>query len=246
MTGRVLPAGLVALGLGLAGPLGLPAGAGFAANAAQASPDALAASASATLIDAAYRTAGEAAAMRKLEAALADAEAALTVRPDHQEARMQRALALAYRSKLTRDRDDARAARETFRAMVTERPRDARAWAALGSWHGEAVTNMGKFLAGSMLGAKTDSALEAFRRALLIAPNDPVIRTMYAINAIGLKQQDSPAEIRALLQPVVRSSGGGPLAEIMRANARTLLAVIDDPDALRRNAYDMRPFDRFV
>lgn len=211
-----------------------------------ASADTLAQQAQDKLVRAAYRTAEKDQALALLDDALATAERALRAEPASESAQLQKGLALGYRAKLTRSQSDAREAREILRGLVTDNPRSALGWAALGGWHGEAVTNMGSFLARAMVGAKTDSAMESFRRAYRLDPDDPVIRTMYAINAIGLKEEDSAAEIRALLAPVAAGSGGGALAEIMRANARTLLGVIDDPDALRRNAYDMRPFDRFV
>ncbi|MBZ6377753.1 hypothetical protein B5C34_03310 [Pacificimonas flava] len=245
MTSRILFAAVLAA-IPLAGTGTLPEGLAFPAAAQAESATALANSAEAKLVEAAYRTADEAAALATLEAALAEANRALALAPAHENARLQKAAALGYRAKLTRSRSDAKAARALFREIVTDNPRSAAGWAGLGGWHGEAVTNIGKFMAGTMLGAKTDSALEAFSRAHRLAPDDPVISTLYAINAIGLKERDSAAEIRALLEPVARGTGGGPLAELMRANARKLLGVIDDPDALRRNAYDMRPFDRFV
>ena len=218
------------------------------AGRAAGTPDGYVLAAEAGLTRAAYEIRGREKALAGIARAVADADRALSAAPSDLDAQLQKAVALGYRAKLTQSVGDAKRARTMMEAVLKEDPRKAAAWAALGGWHGEAVANMGKLLAATMLGAKRDAAVEALRRAVELDPGNPTYRTMYAVNLIGLDKAESDAQLRGVLAPAAKGSGGTGLDRIMRAHARRLLAALQSGDrkGLERAAIAARPLDRFV
>lgn len=210
-----------------------------AADAARAEGSAasLALAARATLVVAAYEVADKAKALRLIDEAEADADRALVNTPGSIDAALQKAVAIGYRAKLKRSPGMARTARAMMEAAAKREPRRALAWASLGGWHGEAVTDLGRLVAGTLVGAKTSTSIDCFERAVALDPASPVYRTFYAITLVGIGRDD-PAKLRALLAPAANGRGGDGFDQLMRARARALLAALDGggKDALRTAA----------
>ena len=97
---------------------------------------------------------------------------------------------------------------------------------ALGGWHGESVATLGKFLAGTMVGAKTGKSIEAYERAIALDGSNPSFRTFYAITLIGIGNTE-PKKLRRLLTPAANGRSGNGFDHLMRARARALLAALD-------------------
>ena len=200
------------------------------------------------LVDAAYHETSKSEALAKLEAAIADADKGLALDAGSSDARLQKAIALGYRGKITKSRGDAKAAEEMIEAVIKRDPKNAMAYAALGGLHGEAVSNLGKFLAGTMMGSSAEKSMRAFQTATELAPTDMTIRALYAVNVIAMKQMDQKARVKALLTPVVKAPAKGEMGAVMKATARDMLAALNagDDHTLKRIAWKARPFDRFV
>lgn len=216
-----------------------------AAARAENTSDGYVLAAKAVLTDAAYMTTDKAKAKMKLAAALVDLDKALKLDPRNSDARLWKATALGFRSKIDRSRSDAKTAKRMIDEVIKAEPRNPLAWRALGVWHGEAVSNLEPFLAGTMLGAKSNESLKAFQRSVELDPNDEITRTLYAQNLVSMKFYDEKDRIRALVTPVARGSGGDGLTQVMRRTARGLLEALNagDRGMLKDRADDARPFD---
>jgi len=216
-----------------------------AADAARGekSAESLTLAARASLVVAGYEVSDKAKALMLIDEAEADADKALTVSPGDVGATLQRAVALGYRAKLTRSPGLAKQALRLMEQSAKRAPRNALAWASIGGWHGESVVELGKFIAGTMLGAKTDRGVEAFERAVALDASSPVFRTYYAMMLIGIGKPD-PAKLRALLTPAANGRGGDGFDQLMRARARALLTALDSgkKSALEAAAQKARPF----
>jgi tetratricopeptide (TPR) repeat protein len=59
-------------------------------------------------------------------------------------------------------------------------PRHAEAWTAFGAYQAEVIAKVGGIVAGVTYGAKKDSALECYERALQLFPDSPIAHIEYA------------------------------------------------------------------
>jgi hypothetical protein len=211
------------------------------AAAAQTTADQVLA-ARALLAVAGYETSDKARALALIAAAEGHANAALKLAPDDVDATLQKAIAIGYRAKLKRSPGEAKTARALMETALKRQPGSALAWASIGGWHGEAVVTLGRFLAGTMVGAKAKEGIAGYERAIALAPDSPVFRTLYAITLADLG--GDPAKLRALLTPAAKGTGGDGFEQLMRARARSLLAALDSgrKGALQAAAAKARPF----
>ena len=196
----------------------------------------------ALLVVAAYETGDKARALSVIAEAERHADAAIKLAPDDVDAALQKAIAIGYRAKLTRSPGGAKVARAMMEKATLRAPKNALAWASIGGWHAESVVTLGKFLAGTMVGAKAKTGLAGYERAVALAPDSPVFRTLYAISLADL--DPDPARLRALLAPAAAGKGGDGFDRMMRDRARRLLAALGtgDKDALADAAAKARPF----
>jgi hypothetical protein len=211
------------------------------AAASQTSADQVLA-ARALLAVAGYETSNKALALALIATAESHADAALKLAPDDVDALLQKAIAIGYRAKLRRSPDEAKAARALMETALKHQPGSALAWASIGGWHGEAVVTLGRFLAGTMVGAKAKDGIAGYERAIALAPDSPVFRTLYAITLADL--DPDPAKLRALLIPAASGTGGDGFDRLMRDRARALLAALGSgrKGALQAAAAKARPF----
>lgn len=214
-------------------------------RAAEKSAEALTMTARTALTSAAYHAADKAKALSLIASAEVDANKALALSPNNIDASLIWAIATGYRAKLGKSPGLAKQARSMMEAATKRAPKNAMAWATLGGWHGELVATLGKFIAGTIIGAKSDVGIAAYERAISLDATSPAINTLYAISLVGMGKGD-PVKLRALLTPVASGQGGDNFDVIMRERARALLAALDSgkKGALATAAAKSRAFSR--
>ncbi|MFN7177477.1 MAG: hypothetical protein ACK4MX_11390, partial [Thermaurantiacus sp.] len=141
-----------------------------AAGSSAQSAAALIAAGRAASTEAAWRAPDRARAEALLEQAEALFDRALKLEPRNTDAVLQRAITVGYRAKLRNSPGLARQARRGMEQVIERNPRDALAHAALGGWHGEAVATLGRFVAGTALGANRQGFEQSFERAMALDP----------------------------------------------------------------------------
>ncbi|WP_199555651.1 tetratricopeptide repeat protein [Sandaracinobacteroides hominis] len=191
---------------------------------------------------AAFATTDKAVARVQLQTAEADFDKALEKSPGNFDALLQKAVVIGYRAKLDSNPGLAKQARRNFEAIVARYPNSPLANAALAGWHGESVATLGKFLAGTALGAKEAQALKLYEKALALPGGDPVVPYFYASNLLTLSSPDV-AKIRALLQRSLKASPDDGFERQVQKNARALLVSLekDDPADTRALARKLSP-----
>lgn len=220
-------------------------GAGLLATVAIVSP-AQAQNARDILMDAAYASPDKATAEARIGRAIAAADAALRRNPRDHEARLQRALAISYRGKLTRTRADLLAARRDFEAVVAAQPRNPEAQLALAGWHLGAVIELGPMMARTVLGARKATGIEALDRSLALGADRASIAAMASLFRIQLDHSDI-AGARRLAEAATRAAGGTAFDRLMQRQAATLLVSLrkGNGKASAATAERLMPFGRF-
>lgn len=165
----------------------------------------------------------------QLDAALADLERVLEKNPANLDARFQRGLVQGYIAKLMKSPGDAKKARKDFEAVLAQRPDDALVLGAMGGWHGEAVATLGKFLAGTALGAREADALRYYDKAVAGTGGDPAVPVFYASTLLGLSPRNAP-RAKALLERAVKAPAADGFDRLMQANGRKILAALNAGD----------------
>lgn len=178
---------------------------------------------------AAWQTTDRETARKLLVQAEADLTASLALAPGNPDALLQRAVVIGYQAKLAKSPGLAKQARAGFEAVLAKEPGSALAQGAMGGWHGEAVATLGKFLAGTALGAKEAEAIRWFDRAVATRGGDPAIPLFYASTLLGLSADNAP-KAKALLQRAVKAAPADGFDRLMQANARAILAPLDKGD----------------
>ena len=122
-------------------------------------------------------------------------------------------------------------AKEAIDHALAIAPNDAFGLAAAGGWHVEVVRN-GSILARPMYGARIDTGLDYFRRALAADPDNLVIRVQYALSLSGydfetyknevVSQLNAIAKIepRSAYERELKQRAGG-LLDLIKANKRS-------------------------
>jgi len=207
----------------------------------------LALSARALLIQAAYGTTDRDQALALIDKAEGMADAALHRNTGDKDAALQKAIAVGYRAKLTRKPSDAKQARAFMEALVKAEPKEAEPWLALAGWHGEAVTTLGRLLAGAVLGAKRDVAVADFDKAVALGGNHPLYPTYSAIVLLMMDKDYGP-KATALLERASRMEAVDGLDALMRRNANALLVPLRKKDygAAHDLAAMLAPFGRIT
>ncbi|MGL6044562.1 MAG: hypothetical protein ACRC1J_11620 [Sandaracinobacteroides sp.] len=178
---------------------------------------------------AAFQTQDKAAARDLLLAAERDFNAALLVQPGNPEALLQKAIAIGYRAKLERSVGLAKQSRRNFESILGRYPTDALALAAMGGWHGESVATLGKFLAGTALGAKEVESIRFFDKAVAAPGADPLVPIFYASTLMALSANNVP-KARALLLRSLKTAPTDGFEALVQKNGRTVLAQLDKGD----------------
>ena len=148
-----------------------------------------------TLLRAAFATPSKAQALAMVQDALDQTNAILAKTPGDKEARLQQALATGYRGQLKRSAGDAKAARDLLTPLARANPRDAEIQLALAGWHLTAVSDLGSFLARTILGANKDVGLAAMDRALALGGNRAFFPAYAALIRIRLDPTDTKSAL---------------------------------------------------
>lgn len=179
----------------------------------------------ATLIAASFETADRDRAKALVDAADHDLDAALVLAPNNIEAQLQKATAVGYRGKLGKSPGLAKETRTRMEAVLARDPNYGLAWASLGGWHAAGVTTLGKFLAGTMLGANTKAAVSNFETALARDPRSPIETAFYALTLLDLGTDNAPRALQ-LLQSLARLPTRDAYESQLKAGAAPIAPLI--------------------
>jgi tetratricopeptide (TPR) repeat protein len=188
---------------------------------------------------AAFQTTDRKKARELLLAAEKDFDAALALQPGHPEAQLQKAIAIGYRAKLENNIGLAKQARKNFEALLAKRPNDALVLGALGGWHGEAIATLGKFIAGTALGANAKDGQRYYDKAVAAPGADPVVPVFYAMTLLKLSPDNAP-KAKALLQRAVKAPANDGFERLMVQNGRAILAPLEKGDVAAAEAAAQR------
>ena len=196
-----------------------------------------------TLTIAGFETSDKAKAAALIDAAARDFDAALAKAPTNNEALLQKAMAIGYRAKLSKSPGLARETRQLMEAAVTREPNNGLAWASVAGWHAWAISTLGKFVAGTVLGANLGTAIKDFDTALTKDPRNPVHRVFYALTLLDLDSDNAPRAAALLREADKLPARDGYEAILKRGSAQVLpLLERGDVKAARLAARRLLPF----
>ena len=98
-------------------------------------------------------------------------------------------------------------------------PEDPWALTALGGWHVEVVRSGGRFLARIMYGARVEEAVEYFKRAMVLDPDNPLIGLNYALSLSSVAFNSRRAEIKSALEGAITAMPRDAYGAAMKARA---------------------------
>ncbi|WP_194743646.1 hypothetical protein [Thermaurantiacus tibetensis] len=233
----------LALALLVGGPvLATPAADAFAAGrfpdavalgrAGATAEDRIAAARAASVI-ATYETRDRAEARRLLEAAVADADAAVRLAPGSSRALLERAIVTGYLGKLKGSAGNARASRRDVETVLAREPDNALAHAVLGGWHGETVATVGPLVARTAVGARKEESLRHFERALALDGASVLYPVFYAFTLLALDPRANAQKAEALLARADRNRPADAYERLVQANGRQVLAALRAQDVAR-------------
>lgn len=219
----------------------IPLAAGLVAIVAVAAP--AAATPRETLLRAAFFTPSKAQAIALVQGALDETQAMLAKTPGDREARLQNALAIGYRGQLKRTLTDAKTARDAFVALSKAYPRDAEVQVAYAGWHLTAVTDLGPFLARSVLGASKDQGLAALQRSLALGGNRAFFPAFAALIRVRLDPKDTRSPL-TLATTAMAAATPTPLDKVMQRAAQRVSVPLraGDGAAADKLAKQLLPF----
>jgi len=197
----------------------------------------------AALIVAAFETTDKARALSLVEAAEHDFDASLAKAPANNDALLQKATAIGYRAKLTRSPGLAKETRQLMEAAVAREPGNGLAWASIGGWHAASISTLGKFVAGTLIGAKLDTALKDFDTALAKEPKNLIHRVYYAFTLLDLDPGNT-VRAAALLREAERLPARDGYEALIKRGSAQVLPLLDrgDTRAARLLAKRLLPF----
>lgn len=209
---------------------------------------ALAATPREMLTAAAFTAPTKQAALAQIAAAQAAAEAELRTKPGDREATLVRAMAIGYRAKLARTRADALEARKLFDALAKADPNDPEAQLVIAGWHLDSVADVGRMMAGAVLGARSADGLAAIDRAVALGGAQ---HATYPAAAAMMRIRLDPGDVaraRQLAEAAAQAPVTTPLDRIMQRNAVALLAPLRAGDGKAASALAIRlmPFGKMA
>lgn len=197
------------------------------------------------LVSAAFGARDKASALARVNQAVAMAETDVKRDPRDLNARLQRALAISYRGKLSRSRADVLTARREFEAVVAGNPRNPEAQMALAGWHFAAVIELGPFMARTVLGARLATGNQALDRALALGRDRASIPALASLQRIQVDPSDV-AGARRLAEVAMAANAGTSFDRLMQKQAAILLVSLrkGDGKASAALAKMLMPFGR--
>jgi hypothetical protein len=168
------------------------------------------------------------------------ARKALVLDPSNIETQLQLAIAIGLKARRVSlaeviAQDYMGQGRSLFEGVLALTPENAWAHAVKGAWNLE-IVRRAPDLAARMIGASLKSGMDAYERALALAPADPAIAYQYGLALLALNAPQYRARARAVLKAAVTSTAGSAFDAAMREHAARLLAAMDaqDDQAVRR------------
>lgn len=211
----------------------------------EATPASLVTAGRATLIIASFEATNRARAKEQVEIADRDFDTALAKAPNNIEAQLQKATALGYRAKLSKSPGLAKETRERMEAVRSRDPNYGLAWASIGGWHAGAVAELGKFIAGTVLGADTKTAIADFETALVKDPRNPVHPAFYALTLLDLGTGNAPRATEMLRQCAKLPARDAYERLLKQSTARVMpLLAAGDVKGAQRLARELLPFGK--
>ena len=207
-------------------------------------PPALAESPRDMLVHASFADTDKASALAHVSAVDNVTTATLRRAPDDYEAALMQATATGYQAKLTGSRTQAIDARHQFEALTQRNPRNADAQLGLGAWHIGAVYNVGRIMAGAVLGASKGKGFDALDRAVALGGGRASYTAIAALLRLELDPDD--AKGRALADAAARAATPTRLDRIMQRAAGLVLVSLraGDSKATKTLAARLLPFGR--
>ncbi|MBS3962464.1 MAG: hypothetical protein KGZ61_11645 [Sandarakinorhabdus sp.] len=206
-----------------------------AAGRAEGTTQALILAGRAAAIQAVWQTPDRASAHALLLQAESDFSAALRRDPANLDALLQQGIVVGYRARLENSPGLARQARRAFEAVLAGRPGDALALGAMGGWHGESVATLGKFIAGTALGARETEALRFFDKAMAAPGAMPAVPIFYASMLLAFSDRNAD-KARGLLAQGLKAKPSDGFEALLQRNARAILAALERGDVATARA----------
>lgn len=197
------------------------------------------------LAQVAFVTTDKKAAIAQVNDAIKAADGLLAAKPGDHEAMLQRGVALGYRAKLTKNRNDAIATRKIFEALVAANPRDSEAQMAIATWHLDAVDQLGGLLARTGLGARRPDGEVALDKSVALGNGRAFFPGLAALLRIRMGADQLP-RARALAEAALAAPTPTPLDRLMKRDAGLILPLLKagDAKAAAGLARKMLPFGR--
>lgn len=167
------------------------------------------------LIHAAFQASSKNAALSDVTVALAATDKILATRPKDIDAQFQKGIALGYRAKLTRSVGDAKAARQIFEKLAAQDRNNGEYQMAVACWNLDAISDLGSFIARTMVGARAATGHEALNRAAQMSPNDVFILGMAAMVTIR-NDESAVAAARALAERTMKANAQSSLDRMIQ------------------------------
>jgi tetratricopeptide (TPR) repeat protein len=199
----------------------------------QQASDACALAARATLTVAAYQATNRTQAEKLISVAIADANKALEQTPNHVEATLQGAIALGYSAKLQQSPGIAKEAKKQMDLALQLAPNNGFATIALAGWNGESVADIGSFLAGTVLGAKKETAIKYYEQSLKLDPASPSFPVFYAFNLYRLDDKKYAARVTQLLGMAMTLKARDGFEAMNITHAKDVLSALKSGDSKR-------------
>lgn len=180
-----------------------------------------------------------------LEDAVAAADAALKLDPDHEEGRLQKAIALSLmlRPMSLNEANDTGygpKAKALAEGVLADDPRNHYALGFLAVWHVE-VHRRGGSLGAMVMGASLKAARANYAEAVRLAPNDAGLRWQWARALAAYDAKKYRTEIETELKAALAIDPATDLDRVMQGRAVTLLNVVSSgkPRDIQRTALSM-------
>lgn len=201
----------------------------------------------ATLIEASFDTIERDRAKTLIDQADHDLDAALAKDPANLEAALIKAQAVGYRGKLAKSPGLAKETRARIEAVLARDPNYGLAWSSLAGWHAAGVATLGKFLAGTVLGASTKVAVADFETALAKDPRNPVEFAFYGLTLLDLDVANAPRATQLLETVTKLPARDAYEAMLKRATAQVLpLLASGDTKGAQALARRLLPFGKLA
>lgn len=212
--------------------------------------DGLALAARARLVRAAYLLPRDRA-VEELHQAEDLARQALAKNPEQTEAALNLAIALGYRARIEGYvgaffNGLAKEAKRMITRALEEAPESGWAQVVDGAWNAEIVIGAGPGLAKTLYGASRAEALERYRTAVKLDPDNPTIRFEYAKALIKLEGKDGWAQAGEQLDRAIAAPSRNKFTDLMQTQAKTLKAALDggDEEMIATRLQQIDPFSK--